>query len=185
MALMYTPAPDTKIRFPKFELPTVYGETFKSSSVPADHCKVLLFICNHCPYVKAVEDRLIELANSFKSQKVSFIAVCSNDWTEHPEDSPKNLATHAQKKGYPFPYLVDENQTLAKTVDAVCTPDFFVFSANGELTYRGRLDDSWKNPKLVKRRELYEAINNTLRNTTVTWDIVPSMGCSIKWKETH
>jgi len=185
MALTYTPVTDPKIKFPDFELRDVFGVPFKSSQVPDKNVKVLMFICNHCPYVQAIEDRLIETAKSFVGKAVSFLAVCSNDWTEHPEDSPAELAKRAKGKQYPFTYLVDDSQSLAKKVGAVCTPDFFVFSSTNELVYRGRLDDSWKNPALVKRKELYNAILSTLESKQNAWEEIPSMGCSIKWKDSH
>lgn len=183
MALTYSPNPDSRLRFPSIKLQTVFGETYDAQIIPKDHCKVLAFICNHCPYVKAVEDRFVQLALEFKGRPVSFLAICANDWTEFPEDAPEHLAKRAKEKSYPFPYLVDADQALAKQVGAVCTPEFYVFGSNNSLFYRGRLDDSWKNPMLVKRRDLYDAINSCIDEKTLKWEVVPSMGCSIKWKE--
>lgn len=182
MALTYTPETDFSLTLPSFQLPTVFGKSFHSHNLESARVKVLLFICNHCPYVKAIEDRLIALAQSYQDQPVHFLAICSNDPSEYPEDHPDELAKHAKLKGYPFDYLIDESQELAKLVGAVCTPDIFVFDDNNHLFYRGRLDDSWKDPSKVTRQELKMAIDAGLTAKPLEFKPVPSMGCSIKWK---
>ena len=147
-----------------------------------------MFICNHCPYVQAVEDRLIELVRSYGSRQICFLGICSNDPTDYPEDRPEALLTRAKEKNYPFKYLVDDSQAVAKNFGAVCTPDFFVFSpADGSdqrhLYYRGRLDDSWKNPARVTQQEMKAALDGLLLAKPAPERQIPSMGCSIKWKD--
>ncbi len=141
---------------------------------------LIMFICNHCPYVKAIEPRLLKLARDFK--ELQTVAICANDPSEYPEDSPSELLKTWREKAYGFPYLIDESQTAAKDFGAVCTPDLFLFDASAKLVYRGRLDDSWKNEALVRRHELREAVEATLAGKSVNSEQNPSMGCSIKWK---
>ncbi len=183
MALMHTPTPDLNFQCPDFSLPAVDGKTYSLGDFRKSEVLVIMFICNHCPYVKAIEDRLITLGNYFKSKSVQFAAICSNDAEGYPEDSFENLKKRWTEKKYPFPYLHDEDQGVAKTFGAVCTPDFFVFDKNRRLQYRGRLDDSWKEPSKVTREELKGAVETLLAGRPVTKEQNPSMGCSIKWKE--
>lgn len=168
---------------PPFNLPATDGNTYSLDSFKDAKALVVMFICNHCPYVRAVEDRLIELAKSYDPKEVQFVAISSNDATKYPDDSFEAMKARSQEKNYPFPYLYDESQEVAKAFDAVCTPDLYVFDSSRELTYRGRLDDSWKEPEKVQRRELKEAIDATLKGEALGFEPVPSMGCSIKWKE--
>jgi thiol-disulfide isomerase/thioredoxin len=142
---------------------------------------VIMFICNHCPYVKAIEDRLIVLANDLKAHKIHTVAICSNDPANYPEDNFENLQKRWKAKNYSFTYLHDPEQTAAKTFGAVCTPDFFLFDGHLKLKYRGRLDDAWKDPSAVTRRELYEAALALQKNEKIPFPEIPSMGCSIKW----
>lgn len=183
MSLTYSPETDISITIPSFKLPDVNGNIFDSKTFEHSKVKVVFFICNHCPYVKAIEDRIIQLASSFASQPVHFVGICSNDAKDYPEDRPEELARRSQEKSYPFAYLVDESQEVARSFGAVCTPDFFVFDSNGHLFYRGRLDDSWKDPSKVTREELKEAIQMGLEVKPLDFKPIPSMGCSIKWKE--
>lgn len=143
---------------------------------------IIMFICNHCPYVQAIEDRLIQLAIDLKKLDIHTVAICSNDPETYTEDSFPNLQIRAKEKKYPFPYLYDEDQSVARQMGAVCTPDFFVYDSNTKLAYRGRLDDSWKDASLVKTRELYEAVLELNKNKVISRTQTPSMGCSIKWK---
>ena len=182
MALTYTPKIIENKKFPQFKLQTVDGQVFSSQEIKNDQVICVMFICNHCPYVKAVEDRLIELGNSLTHKNVQMIAICSNDPKDHPEDSIENLAKRAKEKNYPFPYLFDESQEVAKLFGAVCTPDIFVFDRNQNLYYRGRIDDSWRDPSKVTNQELKAAIHSALENKIAPKDQIPSMGCSIKWK---
>ena len=142
---------------------------------------VVIFTCNHCPYAKAVEDRLIKLANKYNS-KVDFVLISSNDTENYPEDSPEKMAELAESKSYPFPYLFDETQEIAKAYSAVCTPDIFLYNNDRELEYRGRLDDNWKEPEKVSREELKMAIEIVLKGEEIDFTQIPSMGCNIKWK---
>lgn len=184
MSLTYTPAGALDSPLPNFELPAVDGTRFSSrTDFDASKAILILFICNHCPYVKAIEDRLIQIACEFQPKGVSVVAICSNDPADYPEDSWPELLKRWHEKKYGFPYLVDENQVVAKAFGAVCTPDIFAYGQDRRLAYRGRLDDSWKNEKLVKRRELAEALEAILAGKSVKSPQNPSMGCSIKWKK--
>jgi peroxiredoxin len=179
MALTYSPGDEIGKTFPAFTLPSVDGKDFSSSS--SQKPLLVMFLCNHCPYVKAIEDRLIALGARYKEQ-LQCVAVCSNDPTDHPEDLPENLRQRSQEKNYPFPYLVDADQKVARSFGAVCTPDLFLLDQNRRLFYRGRLDDAWKNPDKVTRQELKEAIEGLLAGKPAPQEQIPSMGCSIKWK---
>lgn len=179
MALTYTPYTSDR-KLPDFNLRTVDGNFFSAKDISPGHISVVMFICNHCPYVQAIEDRMIDLANVMKAKPVQFIGICSNDPQEHPEDRPEQLLQRWKEKNYGFPYLLDSQQSAAKSFGAVCTPDIFVFNAEKNLTYRGRFDNSWKNPAKVTREDLKEAILKTLQGQKIEQQI-PSMGCSIKW----
>lgn len=181
MALTYTPEAELGSLCPDFSKPTVFGETKKLSDYTQD-VLVFMFICNHCPYVKAIEGRLAKLSDKLQqSHSVKFIAVCSNDASDYPEDAPEQLKQTAERLNFKFDYLVDEDQQMAKDFTAVCTPDFFVYNKDRKLTYRGRLDDSWKDESAVTVNELEEAVLSTLKSEPITTQR-PSMGCSIKWK---
>ncbi len=182
MALTYTPAPDSHFLCPDFKLPGVDGKTYSRIDFTGTPALLVLFICNHCPYVKAIEDRLIQLGHFMKSENFKMVAICSNDSINYPDDSFEKLKTRWIEKQYPFPYLHDETQAIAKSFGAVCTPDFFLFDKNLKLAYRGRLDDSWKEPEKVTREELKNAIIAVSQGHTVASEQIPSMGCNIKWK---
>lgn len=183
MALTYSPTAEPKMMLPEFTLPTVNGEVWSSQTVFPKPAKVFVFMCNHCPYVKAIEGRLITLAAELKKWDVPLVGICSNDATEYPEDRPEELKKSWQLKNYQFPYLIDESQELARKLGAVCTPDFFVFDHNNQLAYRGRLDDSWRDAQKVTRQELKSAVECLVQNRPIELPISPSMGCSIKWRE--
>ena len=182
MALTYTPPGEPGSALPAFRLPGVDGKTYASGDFAGRRALIVMFICNHCPYVQAVEDRLIALAREFQPRGVGVIGICANDPTDHPDDAPARLAARALEKGYGFPYLVDETQEVARAFGAVCTPDLYLYDGAGRLAYRGRLDDSWRQPAQVKRRELAEAVEHLLAGRPVPREQNPSMGCSIKWK---
>jgi thiol-disulfide isomerase/thioredoxin len=182
MALTFTPSPDLGNACPNFKLSGVDGNEYSLSQFPKGVPLVIMFICNHCPYVKAIEDRLIQLGSDLKQQNVPVIAICSNDESAYPEDSFDNLKKRAQEKNYSFIYLHDKEQITAKNFGAVCTPDYFVYDKDHKLAYRGRLDDSWKEANKVTKRELYEAVQLLLKNEKAIDDQKASMGCSIKWK---
>jgi peroxiredoxin len=182
MALTYTPEGELGKSLPDFQLPGVDGKIYSSAEFKSATALVVMFICNHCPYVKAIEDRLLSLATRLQPQGAKFIAICANDSTEYPEDSFAGLKKRWQEKNYPFPYLHDESQEVAKRFAAVCTPDFFVYDRDHRLSYRGRFDDSWKDPSRVQKQELSEAVQKLLKGEKPPLLQVPSMGCSIKWK---
>jgi hypothetical protein len=141
-----------------------------------------MFICNHCPYVKAVEDRIIRLAKDYAPRGVQVAGICSNDAETYPDDAFDALAVRWRERGYGFPYLHDESQDVARAFGAVCTPDIFVYDREGRLAYRGRIDDSWKDESKVTTRELAGALDALLAGERPAEKQRPSMGCSIKWR---
>ncbi|MFQ5444182.1 MAG: thioredoxin family protein, partial [Nitrospinales bacterium] len=144
---------------------------------------VIIFMCNHCPYVKAVLDRLIDLQNETVAKGVQLVGINSNDARRYPDDSMENMKKVVEKKKIPFPYLFDETQETAQAYQAVCTPDIYVYGEKRTLLYRGRVDDSWQEPDKVTQRDLKDAIDRILNDREVDSNQIPSMGCSIKWKE--
>lgn len=184
MALTYTPRTEKHPTLPAFKTKTVFGEDFDSTILTALPVKCVVFICGHCPYVIAIEDRLIILAKKLELLGGRLVAICSNDPEENEEDRPENLGARSKAKKYSFTYLLDETQKIAKQFGAVCTPDFFVYDRTNVLRYRGRLDDSWRSPEKVHREELYEAAKRIAGGElNGEADAAPSMGCSIKWKD--
>lgn len=183
MALTYTPAPELGALCPDFTLPATDGRTYSKKDFMGSKALAIMFICNHCPYVKAIEDRLLDLGREMGPKGVQFVAICSNDSAHYPEDSFANLQKRAREKDYPFPYLHDDSQEVAQRFGAVCTPDFFIYDANGQLAYRGRLDDAWKEPTQVKSQELKAALQALIAGQKPSAQQVPSMGCSIKWRK--
>ncbi|HSC36049.1 MAG TPA: thioredoxin family protein [Thermodesulfobacteriota bacterium] len=169
---------------PHFKLRDAVNEKeFSLDELKSDKATVVMFICNHCPYVKHVQKGLVELANDYIPKGVSFIAVNSNDVGKYPEDSPANMKSVALRLGYPFPYLFDETQDAARAYAAACTPDFYVFDAGLKLAYRGQMDDSRPgNGKPVTGNNIREALDSILKGEPVGEDQVPSIGCNIKWK---
>lgn len=179
---VYTPEkPEFGMSCPDFTLPATNGKTYSLKNFLNNKPLVIMFICNHCPYVKAIEDRLIQLGADLNELDINVVAICSNDSISYPEDSFENLQMRAKQKNYSFIYLHDESQDVAKKFGAICTPDYFVYDGQAKLAYRGRLDDSWKEPSLVKTRELYEAVLEIAAGKPVSKPQTPSMGCSIKW----
>jgi peroxiredoxin len=177
------PVCDFGWKAPAFRLPATNGKTYALSDIAGPNGTLIMFICNHCPYVLAVIDRIIRDARDLQALGIGVAAICSNDATTHPDDSFENMAKMAEERGFPFPYLHDEDQQVARTWDAACTPDFFGFNADGELQYRGRLDASGRNPAPPEApRELFEAMRQVARTGRGPADQVSSMGCSIKWK---
>ncbi len=168
---------------PSFCLQGVDGKTYRLESFKDKKVLVVMFICNHCPYVKSIEDRLIALEREFNKQSVQLVGVCANDPTDYPDDAPEALKVRWQHKDYRFPYLVDETQEIARAYGAVCTPDLYVFDDQRRLAYRGRLDDNWQEPAKVSRRDLAEAVNALLKGEKPADKQQPSMGCSIKWRK--
>jgi peroxiredoxin len=171
-----TPAPD-------FRLPATDGRTYAFADVRGRDGTVVVFICNHCPYVQAVIDRLAADARTLMADGIGFAAICSNDAVDYPEDSFPNMKRFAEAHRLPFPYLHDESQSVARAYGAVCTPDFFGYDKNRKLKYRGRLDEGrTASPPKGARRELVEAMRVIAATGAAPSNQIPSVGCSIKWK---
>ena len=170
---------------PQFTLmDVVSGKTVSLNENKDSLATVVMFICNHCPYVKHVNSELTLLANDYTKKGVRFFAINSNDINKYPDDSPENMKKTALQQKYPFPYLFDETQEVAKAYQATCTPDFFVFDKNLTLSYRGQLDDSRPgNGMDINGSSIREAIDCLLDNKPVSVNQKPSIGCNIKWKE--
>jgi len=167
---------------PDFRLPAVDDTTYGLADAAAAPVLCVLFICNHCPYVVAVEDRIVALAREYGPRGVQFVGICSNDPSSYPDDAPAKLLVRWREKGYGFPYLVDDSQEVARAFDAVCTPDIYVYDRDRRLAYHGRIDDSWKDESQVTRRELAAAFDALLAGERPAAEQHHSMGCSIKWK---
>ena len=168
---------------PEFRLPGVDGKTWTRETCRGAKGLLVMFICNHCPYVQAVRDRIIRDAKELQALGVGVVAISANDPVAYPEDSFDNMAAVARQHAFPFPYLYDESQDIARAYGAVCTPDFFGFNAKLELQYRGRLDASRRDPAPPgARRELFEAMKSIAATGTGPSEQLPSIGCSIKWK---
>ncbi|MCP4695283.1 MAG: thioredoxin family protein [Gammaproteobacteria bacterium] len=169
---------------PDFKLPdTVTGKMADLQSLKSNSATLIMFICNHCPFVKHVQAQLAALADDYQPQGVSFAAISSNDAVGYPEDSPEEMKAAARQLGYSFPYLYDESQETAKSYDAACTPDFYIFDKALKLVYRGQLDDSRPGNGIpVTGKDIRAALDNILAGQTVSEDQKPSIGCNIKWK---
>lgn len=169
---------------PDFSLPdTVSGNILSLNDLKSDTATVIMFICNHCPYVKHVQSQLVQLANDYQNNGIQFIAINSNDITTYPDDSPENMKRVATKYNYPFPYLFDEDQTVAKAYLAACTPDFYVFDKKLACIYRGQLDNSRPgNDQAVTGQDIRNALDAVISGTPITENQRPSQGCNIKWK---
>ena len=168
---------------PDFALPATDGKTYRLEDLKGENGMLVMFICNHCPYVLAILDKIIRDARDLQALGIGVAAICSNDAVSYPADSFANMRAMAQEQGFPFPYLHDEDQSVARAYDAVCTPDFFGFDAGGGLQYRGRLDASRAAPvQDALPRDLYDAMRQVAETGQGPRDQIPSMGCSIKWK---
>jgi len=165
-----------------FRLPATDGRTYSFADIRGPKGTLIAFICNHCPYVKAVIGRLVRDAKDLKAARIGVAAICSNDADTYPEDSFANMKDFAVKHGFSFPYLHDSSQEIARAYDAACTPDFFGFNSKDELQYRGRLDESRTQLVPDARRDLYEAMMEVAQTGQGPREQIPSMGCSIKWK---
>jgi peroxiredoxin len=166
----------------EFRLPGVDGRDYMLADIAGRRGTVVMFICNHCPYVKSVIDRIVRDAIELSTHGVASVAISANDAAAYPDDSFPNMKHFAEEHRLPFPYLYDESQAVARAYGAVCTPDFFGFDSGLRLRYRGRLDDSGRNPRPDARRELFEAMLR-VAETGLAPDIQSaSIGCSIKWK---
>ena len=183
MASTLTPVCDFGRKAVDFDLPGTDGKRHSLASARGSKGLLVMFICNHCPYVKAVIGRIVRDARELAGLGIGSIAIMANDPTDYPEDSWDNMVRVAREFDFPFPYVLDQTQEIAKAYGAVCTPDFFGFNAGLELQYRGRLDESRKDaaPEDV-RRDLFEAMKQVAATAQGPRDQVPSIGCSIKWR---
>ena len=174
---------------PEFSLPAAnpevdeHGDDLRSLSDYDDaDALVVVFMCNHCPYVKHIEDALLDVARTYQERGVQFVGICSNDPERYPDDSFDNMAERAREKDYPFPYLQDETQEVAAAYEAACTPDIYVFGDERTLAYRGRFDDTRPDGADAHGGDLRQALDELLSTGEVTMEQAPSMGCNIKWK---
>ncbi|MEZ4926994.1 MAG: thioredoxin family protein [Saprospiraceae bacterium] len=170
---------------PDFELPDMLnGGQFKLSDLPAHEATVIMFLCNHCPYVLYINEELVNVVEEYKKKGVAFIGISSNDAENYPEDAPDKMGPHARAVGYTFPYLYDESQEVARAYDAACTPDFYIFNNEMKLVYRGQLDNSRpkRNPVPSTGSDLRAALDAALSGMPVNPVQRPSGGCNIKWK---
>ena len=189
MAITESTMMDLGQQAPSFSLPAANpnvddrGETLRSLDDYDDaDALVVVFTCNHCPYAKHVEDALLAMAREYQNRGVQFIAICSNDAERYPDDSFESMAQRAEEKEYPFPYLQDESQEIARAYEAACTPDFYVFDADRTLRYRGRFDETRPDAGEAHGGDLRQALDEMLENGEVMLEQKPSMGCNIKWK---
>ena len=171
-------------RAPEFSLPdTISGKTLSLSELKGKNATLVIFICNHCPYVLHINEELVRIARKYQPNGVSIIAISSNDVVNYPQDGPELMKEQAENVGYTFPYLYDESQDVARAYDAACTPDPFLFDAELKCVYRGQLDSSRpKNDIPVTGEDLRNALDAVLAGEPVPMDQVPSIGCNIKWK---
>ena len=169
---------------PDFLLPdTVSGKQLSLDNIKGATATMIMFICNHCPFVKHVNTGLVELANDYKNEGIGFVAINSNDVINHPNDSPELMTQVAKELKYPFPYLYDESQETAKAYDAACTPDFFIYDKDLRLIYRGQLDDSRPGNEIpVTGKDIRLALDCLINNEPVSQEQRASIGCNIKWK---
>ncbi|HQV78979.1 MAG TPA: thioredoxin family protein [Chitinophagales bacterium] len=164
-------------------LDTISDSYLSLQQLKGEKATVIMFICNHCPYVKHVNQQLVLLAKEYIPKGISFIAISSNDIVNYPQDGPELMKQNAIEEGYPFPYLYDETQDVAKAYHAACTPDFSIFDKNLLCVYRGQLDDSRpKNDSVSDGKDIRAALNNIISNIEVNEVQIPSLGCNIKWK---
>lgn len=182
MPTFETPPVKLEWKAPDFNLKGTDGKFYTLADVKGPKGLLVMFICNHCPFVQAVADKLTRDAQELKKLGIGCVAIMSNDAEEYPEDSFDNMARFKAKHHFPFPYLIDETQEVAKAYDAVCTPDFFGFDSNLALQYRGRLDASGMRKTEGAKRELFEAMQQIATIGKVSFAQMPSIGCSIKWK---
>ena len=183
MVSLETPVCDFDKPLVDFSLPGVDGEIWAPEKARGENGLLVMFICNHCPYVKAIRDRIVRDTAELMEYGVNTVAIMSNDPSEYEEDSFDNMKRVAEQFGFPFPYLLDESQQVARAYGAVCTPDFFGYNAELKLQYRGRLDASRKEAAEPDvKRDLFDAMKQVAETGKGPTDQIPSMGCSIKWK---
>lgn len=184
MPPLTTPPAEIGWKAEDFRLLATDGKYYCLDDIRKNNGFVIAFICNHCPYVKAIAGKIVDTAKALAEVGVGFIAINPNDPEAYPEDSFENMKVFAKERGFFFPYVVDSTQIIAETYNAVCTPDFFGFDKKNSLIYRGRLDDTGKeSDKVVERRELYEAMLAVAQGKVIDLPTYPSIGCSIKWRQ--
>lgn len=184
MALTIAPICDFGQPVVDFDLPGIDGRNWTLAECRGQHGLLIMFICNHCPYVKAIQDRIVRDTRDLLEAGINSVAIMPNDPTDYPEDSIENMQRISAQYQYPFPYLFDSSQDTARAYGAVCTPDFFGYNADLELQYRGRLDESRNQPAAANaRRDLYEAMCQVARTGKGPEQQIASQGCSIKWKK--
>ena len=181
MVSLQTPICDFGWKAPDFDLQGVDGRRYRLADVVGEKGLLVMFICNHCPYVKAIRPRLVQDLKALKALGVNAIAIMSNDPTDYPEDSFEQMQAVAQEFDFPFPYVIDPTQDVAKLYGAVCTPDFFGFNSKLALQYRGRFDASRKETAPDSTRDLFHAMRQVAETGSGPQEQVPSIGCSIKW----
>lgn len=179
--LLHTPNAELGNKIIPFSLADPDGKSYSLDDLKGENGTLIAFICNHCPYVQAIIDRLVADAKALQAEGINVIAISSNDYTYVPADSPPMMKKFAKQHGFTFPYLVDEDQSVGKSYGAVCTPDFFGYNAQGELQYRGRLDDARMSDASGRTAELVNAMREIAKTGRGPEEQHPSMGCSIKW----
>jgi len=177
-----TTAPDFTLPAANPDVDDAGGAVRALDDYDAAEALVIVFMCNHCPYVQHIETALLDVAREYQAKGVQFIGICSNDAERYPDDSFESMAERAEAKDYPFPYLHDETQDVAKAYAAACTPDFFVFDDDRTLVYRGRFDETRPDNGTPHGGDLKAALDDLLDTGTVGVEQKPSMGCNIKWK---
>jgi peroxiredoxin len=180
--LLDTPICDYGWKAPDFTLKNAYGESFTMRDHLGDRGLLIAFICNHCPYVQRIAQRLAEDTELLMAEGTNILAIMSNDYELVQADSPENMKQFANRYGFKFPYLIDEGQSVGRQYGAICTPDFFGLNSNGELQYRGRLDDARMNDASTREPELVNAMRMIAETGKGPETQLPSMGCSIKWR---
>lgn len=185
MAAVNSTMLDLGTEAPDFSLPdTISGRNYNLNGFKGNKAFMVMFICNHCPYVKLIKKSLVDYASDYMDKGIGVVAISSNDAENYPDDSPEKMKEDAEKFGYPFPYLFDESQEVAKKYKAACTPDFFLFDENMKLVYRGQFDSARPgNDGKPTGKDLREATEKVLSGEQVSDDQTPSMGCNIKWKK--
>jgi len=166
-----------------FNLKGADGKYYSLESFKDKKVLCIIFMCNHCPYVVAVQQRINQIAKDYADKAFALVGINPNDPVTYPEDSFENMVIRAREQKYVFPYLYDDTQEIARKYDAVCTPDIYLYDENRTLRYRGRIDDNWKDESQVTKKELRRAIDRLLENKEIDFEMIPSMGCSIKWKK--
>lgn len=184
MVSLNTPVCEFGIKAPDFSLKGVDQQLWTLEKCMGERGLLVMFISNHCPYVKAIRKKLVRDTRELMSMGINSVAIMPNDTVAYPEDSFENMLINSKEFDFPFPYLLDETQEVARAYDAVCTPDFFGYNANFELQYRGRLDAAGpKSDDDTQHRELFEAMKQVAGTGRGPEDQIPSMGCSIKWRQ--